>query len=81
MVEEEEEVFIAGGAQIYREALLKADCMYLTLIHHSFKGDTLFPEFDENDWNLIGREDCEIDDENPYAYSFVTYERRIPFHR
>ncbi|MGW8178120.1 MAG: dihydrofolate reductase [bacterium] len=71
----EEEVFIAGGAEIYSEALSLADRMYLTLIHHDFEGDTLFPEFEENDWKLTDRKDYESDDQNPYPFSFVTYEK------
>jgi dihydrofolate reductase len=72
---EEKEVFIAGGAEIYSEALSLADRMYLTLIHHKFEGDTRFPEFDELDWDLTERRDYESDEENPYPYSFLTYER------
>jgi dihydrofolate reductase len=75
LAEGEEEVFIAGGAEIYSEALNLADCMYLTLIHQEFEGDTYFPEFDQDDWTLIDRTDHEIDRENPYPYSFLTYER------
>ena len=39
----EPEVFICGGAALYREALLLADRIHLTLIHRDFDGDTLFP--------------------------------------
>ena len=38
--------------------------------------DTYFPDFDQNDWVLIDRADHEIDQENLYAYSFLTYERK-----
>lgn len=75
LAEEEEEVFIAGGAEIYSEALLLADRLYLTLIHEEFEGETLFPEFDKNDWKVTARRNCESDDENPHSFSFVTYER------
>jgi dihydrofolate reductase len=75
MVENEDEVFIAGGAEIYAEALSLADQMYLTWIDHNFEGDTYFPVFDENEWTVVDRKDCEADHENPYAYSFVTYQR------
>jgi dihydrofolate reductase len=71
----EKEVFIAGGAEIYSEALTLAHCMYLTMIHQEFEGDTYFPAFDESDWDLKERRDFDSDDENPYSYSFLTYER------
>lgn len=78
LASKEEEVFIAGGAEIYSEALSLADRMYLTLIHHDFEGDTLFPKFEESDWKLTDRKDYESDDQNPYPFSFVTYEKVTP---
>ena len=75
LVEGDEEVFIAGGEQIYAEALFLADRMYLTLIHHEFEGDTHFPEFDKADWRLIENRNYPRDEENPFSYSFLTYER------
>ena len=48
-VVDDSEVFICGGAEIYKEALDVADRMYLTRVHHEFEGDTfsliLTPEF------------------------------------
>ena len=71
-----EEVFIIGGAEIYRMAFEVADRMYLTRIHESFEGDTFFPEFDESRWIVAAREDHEPDERNPHAFSFLTYERK-----
>lgn len=70
-----EEVFIIGGAEIYRMALDLADRMYLTLIHESFEGDTYFPEFDESQWVEVSRRDHPADEHNPHAFSFLTFER------
>lgn len=74
-VADNEEIFIIGGAQIYRQYLELADLMYITWIHHSFEADTFFPEVDWNQWKEVDREDCEADEKNPYPYSFVKYER------
>ncbi|MFQ5930282.1 MAG: dihydrofolate reductase, partial [Acidobacteriota bacterium] len=52
MASGDDEVFIAGGAQIYRQTLARADRLYLTLIHEDFEGDAYFPQFDESDWLL-----------------------------
>ncbi len=71
-----DEVFIIGGAEVYRLGLGLADRMYLTLVHDSFEGDTFFPEFDESQWVVVSREDHEADERNPHAFSFLTYERR-----
>jgi dihydrofolate reductase len=69
------EVFIAGGGEIYRQALPVAQRMYLTLIHAEVDGDTLFPEFDEDEWEIVEREDHDADEKNEYPFSFVVYER------
>ncbi len=72
----DEEIFIGGGAQIYEQALHRADRMYLTRVHAEVEGDTFFPEFDDvTEWNLVDAEHCEADAKNQYPYSFLTYER------
>lgn len=37
------ELFVAGGGEIFEEALPFADRIYLTIIHRSWEGDTFFP--------------------------------------
>ncbi len=72
----DDEIFIAGGAQIYEQAIHRADRMYLTRVHVDVEGDAFFPEFDDlMEWNLIDVEHCEADERNEYPYSFLTYER------
>jgi dihydrofolate reductase len=70
------EVFIIGGAEIYRQAISDADRIYLTLVHADISGDTYFPEFDVREWRETSRARHEADEKNPYAYSFVTYDRK-----
>ena len=69
------EVFIAGGEEIFRQTLDRADRMHLTWIEKDFPGDTFFPEFDESSWRLTEREDHEATAEAPFAYSFRVYDR------
>jgi dihydrofolate reductase len=69
------EVFVIGGAEIYREMLARADRLYLTLVHAHIAGDTLFPEFDLREWRETARERQEPDDRHRYACSYITYER------
>lgn len=65
------DVFIIGGAALYREALPRADILYLTEIDAEIDGDTHFPEFDPADFRrIIGSHSDE-----PLPYTFVTYER------
>lgn len=71
----ESEAFVAGGAQIYELALPIADRLYLTRIHQSFSGDAFFPAMNENQWELVEREDHAADAAG-IGYSFLNYERR-----
>ena len=76
LVAGDDEVFVAGGAQIYQQLLPRADRLYLTSIHEEFEGDTNFPEFEESDWQLISEEGYEPDEKNLYPYTFLVYEKK-----
>lgn len=78
MVKHEKEVFIAGGAEIYRQTidLYYTRRIYLTRIYANFEGDTFFPEIDPEKWQVIEREDHQPDEKNQYSYSFLTYKRK-----
>jgi dihydrofolate reductase len=70
------EIFLAGGGEIFRQTIHRANRMYVTRIHAEVEGDTFFPEFDDvNEWRLIDAEHFESDAKNAYPYSFLTYER------
>lgn len=72
----DEEPFIAGGAQIFEQAIHRADRMYLTRIHAEIEGDTYFPEFDDvAEWQLTDAEHFDADEKNDHPYSFLTYDR------
>lgn len=68
-----EEVFIIGGAEIYRQALPITDKLYLTRVHAVFEGDAFFPEIDGEAWQLIAADKRQADEKHRYAYSFLTY--------
>lgn len=53
------EVFVAGGASVYEQAIPLADRMYLSTIRGEFEGDTYFPAFDQADWRVERREEHE----------------------
>jgi len=71
----EEEVFIVGGAEIYRQTMPLVNRIYLTIVHHSFDADTFFPEIDYKQWKELEREDHEADEKHQFRYSFITLER------
>jgi dihydrofolate reductase len=76
LAEGETELFISGGGVIFKESLHLADRIYLTIIEHDFKGDVLFPEFDENNWNLVSKIFHGPDERHQYPFSFLVYERK-----
>jgi len=76
LCEGDDEVFIGGGAEIYKLAMHLTDRIYLTIIHKSFDADTFFPEIDKNVWKEVSREDYQPDEKNPLPYSFITLERQ-----
>lgn len=76
MQSEQEEVFVIGGADIFRQSLPYADRLYLTEIHAEVEGDILFPEFDRSEWKELSRVPHEADDRHRYPFDFVVYEHR-----
>ena len=71
----EQEVFIVGGGEIYKQAIHAADKIYLTRIYNEFEGDTVFPEINFSEWRLTKYLKHHKDEKNPFDYSFSEYER------
>lgn len=72
----EEEAFVVGGGEIFRQALPLARRLYLTRVHGRVEGDTTFPEVDLGEWHEVEREEHPAEGDCPYPYSFLVYERR-----
>lgn len=69
-----EEIVIAGGGEIYAQALRHADRMRLTLVEAAPEGDARFPEFDPHAWRETWREQHPAENGQP-AFAFVDYVR------
>ncbi|PTM42255.1 dihydrofolate reductase [Bosea sp. 124] len=69
-------VTVAGGADVYRQALPLAERLELTLVHATPEGDAVFPEWDRSAFLAEGRESHPrgADDEHPFT--FATFRRR-----
>ena len=76
MAGEDEEIFVMGGAQIYREALLVVDRMYITVVERDYEGDTSFPEIDFSQWELVNVVRHERGEEYESPFEFRTYDRK-----
>ena len=70
------EVFVIGGAEIYAQALERADRIYLTEIHDRPPGDAFFPEFDKSAWAETDRQDRDPESDGGPAYGLVILDRR-----
>ena len=72
----DEDIYIIGGASVYRQALKIADRLCLTEIDDTpAEADTFFPPY-EDDWQEESREDHPIDDRHDFRYAFVDYVRK-----
>ncbi|MFI3263099.1 MAG: dihydrofolate reductase [Rikenellaceae bacterium] len=68
----EEEVFVIGGAEIYKQTIGVASKIYLTQVMKSYEADAFIPEIDFSMWKETFRE-SHIDEELPYC--FINYEK------
>lgn len=71
LVKNENEVFIAGGGQVYRDAMPYTDRIYITVIDRDFEGDVYFPQIPEKEFKKTFEE--RVEGEIPYTY--YTYDR------
>ena len=71
----EEEVFIAGGSEIYYQTIDMVEKVYLTRVHAIVDADSYFPEVCEPEWQLVSEKRHPIDDDHVYAFSFEVWER------
>lgn len=69
------DVFVIGGAQLYAQALGRADRVVATEIAETYDGDATFPALDAAEWRIASREAHPAGADTP-AYAFVEYERR-----
>lgn len=72
----ESEIFVIGGSQLYSEALPVADKVYRTLIHTIIEGDAFFPELKFAEWKLIESKLEPKDDKNTFDATYEVYIRK-----
>lgn len=70
-----DEVFVVGGGELYREALPLADRLYLTEVDASPPGDTRMPEINMTDWRMVSTELHVADEKHAHDYVFSVYDR------
>lgn len=77
MAGDDDEIYIIGGGEIYRQALPLADRLDVTLIMATAAGgaDTFFPEINPDEWRQAKMSELMTDPKSGVKYRFVTYLR------
>ncbi len=70
---ENEDAFIIGGGEIYKQALPFTDKIELTKVHARFEADTFFPELDAKEWKLVAQDYHPKDEKHLYDFTYETY--------
>lgn len=76
LAKNDDQPFIIGGGEIYKQSLEYADKIELTRVHGDVTADTFFPHIDENKWDLVNEEHHPKDDKHDYAFTYLTYLRK-----
>jgi dihydrofolate reductase len=76
--EGDDEIFVIGGADLFRETLPVADRLYLTTVDAEPAGDVFMPDFDMREWQETSAEAFGKDEKHPYAYRLAVLDRRNP---
>jgi dihydrofolate reductase len=71
-----ENIFIIGGGEIYKQSIEIANCLEITRVHNTFKADTFFPEINLNNWELTNSEFQSKDEKHAYDFTFQTFTRK-----
>lgn len=71
----DEETFIVGGSEIFRQALPVATRLYLTRVHAQTQADVFFPEFELSGWRLQETFFQPADEKNEFPFTFSLYVR------
>lgn len=73
----DEDVYIIGGASVYKEALPLADRLCLTEIADTpAQADAFFPQFSNDEWVVAEKEEHDVDEKHQYRYTFIDYIRK-----
>lgn len=76
LAKNDDQPYIIGGGEIYKQSLEYADKIELTRVHAEVTADTFFPHIDEHKWELINEEHNPKDDKHEFAYTYLTYIRK-----
>ena len=71
-----EEIFIIGGGEVYKEFLPFANKLYLTKVYKDFDADTFFPQINLDEWKVIHTSETKIDEKSGLNFEFIDLLRK-----
>lgn len=71
------DLFIIGGEEIFKIAFPYLDTLYVTDILHTFEGDTYFPDFNKEEWNIKSSSEVQVDENSEIKYRYLVYEKQL----
>jgi len=77
LAKSDNEIFIVGGGELYRQALPLANKLYLTKVHKAFDGDVLFPAIDYSQWRVVSSEKGKPTEKVGLEYTYVDLVRIV----
>ena len=73
----DDEIFVIGGADLFRETLPIADRIYLTVVDAEPRGDTFMPDMEMDEWKETSAQSFAPDEKHAHAYRFTVYDRKL----
>lgn len=71
----QDEAFVIGGGEIYKQTMPLIDRLYITVVHKKYEADTYFPEFDWDEWDINHKDRRDAEGDTP-AFTFFTLDRK-----
>jgi dihydrofolate reductase len=68
-------IMVAGGADIYAQALPLADALAVTFVHATPEGDRRFPAIDSEVWQEVERSEHAAGPKDSAPFAFAAYRR------
>jgi len=76
LASDEENLFVIGGADIYKQSMSIAEQLYITYVDVKVEGDRFFPQVDLSEWNLAQEKTYLADEKNHHNMVFKVFSRR-----
>lgn len=76
MAKDEDEVFVMGGANLYRQFLPLADKLFVTWVYADFAADVFFPEIDPSEFVQVKITERQQDAETGLGFAYADYVRK-----